>query len=52
MKKISWIDCEKYDEVLRGVKEEIYILYTVKRTKDNWIGHISRRNCLMKYVIK
>ena len=52
MGTISRINCEKYEEVLRGVKEEISILHTVKRRKANWIGHISRKNCLIKYVIK
>ena len=51
MEKISWTDCEKYEEVLLGVKEEIDIVHTVQREKAKWNGHISRRNCLMKYVI-
>jgi hypothetical protein len=42
----------KYDEVLREVKGEINIQHTVKRKNSNWIGHISRKICLMKYVIK
>jgi len=37
------------------VKEKRNILHTVKRTKErrkaNWIGHISRRNCLLKHVM-
>jgi hypothetical protein len=27
-------------------------LHTVKRKKANWIGHILRRNCLLKQVIE
>ena len=27
------------------------ILHTIKRKKANWIGHILRRNCLLKHVI-
>jgi len=23
---------------------------TIKRIKDNWVGHILRRNCLLKHV--
>jgi hypothetical protein len=34
------------------VKEEREILLTIKRGKANWIGHILRRNCLMKHVIE
>jgi hypothetical protein len=34
------------------VKEERNIVHTIKRRKANWIGHILRRNCLLKHVIK
>jgi hypothetical protein len=27
------------------------ILRTIKRRKANWIGHVLRRNCLVKHVI-
>jgi hypothetical protein len=36
------------NEVLHRVKEERNILHTIKRRKANWIGHILRRNCLLK----
>ena len=26
------------------------ILHALKRKKANWIGHILRRNCLLKYI--
>jgi hypothetical protein len=39
-------------EVLQIVKEKKNILYTVDRRKDNWIGHMLRRNCLLKHVIE
>jgi hypothetical protein len=32
--------------------EERSILQTVKRRKANWIGHMLRRNCLLKHVIE
>jgi len=32
--------------VLHGVQEERNILQTIKRRKDNWIGHI----CFLKHV--
>jgi len=28
------------------------ILHTIKGMKGNWIGHILRRNCLLKYIIE
>jgi hypothetical protein len=37
---------------LHRVKEERNILRTIKRRKANWIGHIVRRNCLLKHVIE
>jgi len=48
--KFSWTDRVKNEEVLRGVKEERNILLTVKRRKANSIGHIWRRDCLLKRV--
>jgi hypothetical protein len=27
------------------------MLLTIKRRKENWIGHILHRNCLLKHVI-
>ena len=38
--------------VLHGVKEERNVLRTLKRRKGKWIGHILRRNCVLKYVIE
>jgi hypothetical protein len=52
MEKISWTDCVRNEEVLHRVKEERNILHTIKRRKANWIGHILRRNCLLKHVIE
>jgi hypothetical protein len=37
------------EEVLQTVKER-NILHTTKRRKANWIGHILRRNCLLKHI--
>jgi hypothetical protein len=33
-------------------KEERNIRHTIKIRKTNWIGHILRRNCLLKHVIE
>jgi hypothetical protein len=38
------------EEVLHGVKEDRNIIHTVKRRKDNLIGYILCRNCLLKHV--
>jgi hypothetical protein len=52
MEKILWIDCMRIEEVLRRTKWERNILKTVNRRKDNWIGHILCRNCLLKHVME
>jgi hypothetical protein len=52
MEKISWTNRVRNEEVLHRVKEERNILHTIKRRKANWIGHILRRNCLLKHVIE
>jgi hypothetical protein len=51
MVKIVWTDFVRH-EVLHKVKEELNILRTIDSRKANWIGHILRRNCLMKHVIE
>jgi hypothetical protein len=33
-------------------ERERNILNKIKRKKTNWIGHILRRNCLLKHVIE
>jgi hypothetical protein len=52
MEKISWTDRVRNEEVLHRVKEERNVLHTIKRRKANCIGHILRRNCLLKHVIE
>jgi hypothetical protein len=52
MEKISWTDRVRNEEVLHRVKEERNILHTIKIRKANWIGHVLRRNCLLKHVIE
>jgi hypothetical protein len=39
-------------EVLLTVNEQRNILHEVRKRKANWIGHILRRNCLLKQVIE
>ena len=38
--------------VVQRVKEERDILCKITRKEANWIGHIMRRNCLLKSVIE
>jgi hypothetical protein len=47
MKKISWTDRVRNEEVLLRVKEQRNILHGISKRKVNWIGHILCRNCLL-----
>ena len=38
--------------MLLRVNEHRNILHEIRKQKANWIGHILRRNCLLKQVIK
>jgi hypothetical protein len=48
MEKVSWTDHVKHEEVLLRVKEQRNILHEISKPKANWIGHILRRNCLLR----
>jgi hypothetical protein len=52
MEKINWTDRVRNEEVLQRIKDERNILKTTKIRKVNWIGHMLRRNCLIKHVIR
>jgi hypothetical protein len=52
MEKFIWTGHVKNEEVLYRDKEERNSLQTIIRSKANWIGHILRRNCLLKHVIE
>ena len=52
MEKISWTDHVRNENVLLRVNEQRNILHVIRKRKANWIGHILRRNCLLKQVIE
>jgi hypothetical protein len=52
MEKISWTDHERNEAVLLIFKEKRNILPETSKRKANWIGHILRRNCLLKQLIE
>jgi len=52
MEKISWTDYVGNEEVLLRVNEQRNILQEIRKQKAKLIGHILRRNCLLKQVIK
>jgi hypothetical protein len=51
MENISWTDRVRNEGVLHTVKEERNILHTIQMRQANWIGHVLRRNCLLKHII-
>jgi hypothetical protein len=50
MEKISLTDRVRNEKVLRRVKEQRNILHEISKRKANWIGHIFRKNCLLRQV--
>jgi hypothetical protein len=50
--EISWTDRVRNEEGSHRVNEESNILYRIKRSNVNRIGHILRRNFLLKQVIE
>ena len=52
MEKISWTEHVRNEDVLLRVKEQRHILPEISKRKANCIGHILRRNCLLKQVIE
>ena len=52
MEKISWTDHVGSEEVLLRANEQRIILHKIRKRNPNWIGHILRRNCLLKQVFE
>jgi hypothetical protein len=52
MEDISWADHVRNEEVLITVKEQRNILHEISKWKAKWIGHIFRRNYLLRQVIE
>ena len=50
--EISWTGHVRNEDVLLRVNEQRNILHEIRKRKANWIGHILRRNCLLKQVIE
>jgi hypothetical protein len=52
MKKISWTDHVRNEELVLTVKEQRNILHELRKRKANWVVHILRRNYLLQQVIE
>ena len=46
------LDHVRNEEVLLRVSKQRNILHEIRKRKANWIGHILRRNCLLKQVME
>jgi len=51
LENISWTDHVRNEGVLLRVNEQRNILHEIRKLKANLIGHVLRRNCLLKQVI-
>jgi hypothetical protein len=51
MEEISWTNSVR-NEALHRDKEKRNFEHIIKRRKDNWIGHILRRNCWLEHIIQ
>jgi hypothetical protein len=52
MEKIKWPEEVTNEQVLDRIGEKRTLLNNILRRKDNWIGHILRRNCLLHDAIE
>ena len=52
MEKISWTDHVRNENILFRANQQRNILHEIRKRKTNLIGHILRRNCLLKQVIE
>jgi hypothetical protein len=52
IEKISWTSHVRNEVVLLRVKGQKNILHEISKRKANWVGHILRRKCLLRQIIK
>src|SRR3989441_5395030 len=52
LEKIIWRDKTHNDEVFARVKEERYLIKTIRQRQKNWIGHVLRGNGLLRDVME
>jgi len=50
--EINWTDRVRNKEILQRVNDDRNNLQSIKFRKANWIGHVLRKNCLLKHVSK
>ena len=48
----AYLEIRRNEEMLLRVNKQRNILHEMRKWEANWIGHILRRNCLLKQVIE
>lgn len=52
MEGVSWDEKVRNEEVLKRIGEDRQILNKIKSRKMNWLGHVMRRECLLRTVVE
>ena len=52
MEKIKWLEKVTNKEILGRIGEKRTLVNNILSRKANWIGHILRRNCLLREAIE
>jgi hypothetical protein len=48
----AYLEIRRNEDVLLRVNEQRNNLHEMRKREANWIGHILRRNCLLKLIIE
>ena len=52
MEKIKWSERVTNEQAIERIAEKRTLLNNTLLRKDNWVGHILRRNCLFRVAIE
>ena len=52
MEGVRWEDRVTNEEVLKRVGEKRQVIREIKKRKANWLGHVMRRDCLLRDAIE
>ncbi|KAJ4448167.1 hypothetical protein ANN_10180 [Periplaneta americana] len=52
MERVKWTDRTKNEAVLEKGDEERMMLKLIRKRKINWLGHLLKRNCLLKDALE
>src|SRR6187551_1651936 len=52
MEGVRWEDRVTNEEVLKRIGEKRQVIRDIKKRKGNWLGHVMRRDCLLRDAIE